>query len=310
MMFRFAIAFLVSWVAVGALPVQAASKYSDLGGRFSVTVPEGWRTVTPDLKSRIGLVMGKQSGNDFYICVVIVSDTPLTKSKSQADIDSDLAAEMTKEFWESIYKALGSTEVIIQEVGSRDQDGRKVLFVVAEFTPKGEDATTGRFKGREEVHALPGRMHDVGCTTKLNLYEDAKADFETIFNSYTPQSGLIAQAPAPQNSVATLFANTSFNGVARVVSSDTPNVASLGWTAQTGSLTISGYGEWQICEGPNYSGKCLLVVGARSAPPHSFMNVGSLRPHLSSSSRGAASVVATDTMLIVNEAVKQMSRRP
>ena len=311
-MFRLVIASVLSLVALTASAAQAGTSYTDPQGRFTVAVPEGWRAAKPDTDQRLGLVMIKTSTTGLFgICLFIISETPLTKSKTQAEVDDGVTAEMTKEFWEAGYKAQGGEDVVVEDIGNREKDGRKVQYVTIAFTTKGTTGTGTRFKIREEVHAIPGRLHDVGCMTEEPKFEEAKAEFETILNSYTPQSGLIVQAPVSEPAVATLFANANFAGVARVVSSAIPNVTALGWPAQAGSVTVSGFGEWQVCEGANYTGKCTVIVGARTAAPNTLMRVGSLRPYVSPpGTRGIASVIATDTMFLINEAVKQLSRRP
>lgn len=308
-MFRLALGYVCFLSLVVTCAAQAETTHTDLDGRFTVAVPEGWKAVRPDNAQQLALIMAKVSGSDVLgLCIIVVTETPLTKSSPQSEIDETLRVEMTKEFWEQIYKSQGAKDVVILSNGARDRNGRTIQYVEVEFTPAGAQGPVSRFKGREEVLPNPGRLHDVGCTIQTGKYEAVSADYEKIFNSFTPQSGIVAQAPAKPASVATLYANVNYDGVARVVSAATPDVAALGWSPRAGSATVSGYGEWQVCEGANYTGKCTLIVGARSAAPQSFMSVRSLRPYNSPPGlRGIASIIATDTILMLNETTKQLA---
>jgi hypothetical protein len=154
-------------------------------------------------------------------------------------------------------------------------------------------------------------MHDVGCLARTERYAAAKADFDAILNSYTPQSGLIAQAPSvpTPNSVLTLYARAGFEGAARVLKAETPNVTWVSWPTVTGSAMVSGFGEWEVCEGADFTGNCTILAGAQTAAENTLLRIGSVRPLSATSSlRGVASTVATDTALLLNEALKHFTK--
>lgn len=291
---------------------HAAGAYNDPQGRFRVSLPGDWEAVQPDNK-QIALVMGKKAGEEVLgLCLVVVTETPQTTGKQQAEVDDAMNGLLTKNFWQSSYKAQGGQDIVVSEIGTRDNAGRKVHYVFSEFTSKGEDGTALRMKAHEEVHALPGRMHDVGCLARTDRYDLAKADFEAVLKSYMPQAGLIAQAPvvtAPA-SVLTLYARPNFDGVARVVKGDVPNITYVSWPTQSGSATVSGFGEWQVCEGADFTGNCTVLTGAHSAAPDTVLRIGSARPIVSANPvQGAASAIATNALIMINEASRRLSSR-
>jgi hypothetical protein len=164
-------------------------------------------------------------------------------------------------------------------------------------------------QAQEEVHAVPGRTHDIGCIARKEKFSLAKADFDIIHRSYTPQSGLIARAPAPAQgqSMLTLFANAGFDGMARVVKGETPNITHVSWPAVSGSAVVHGYGEWQVCEGPNFTGVCMTLNGPVSAATSTALRIGSVRPVASADPlRGLGNAIATDSMAALSEALRRL----
>ncbi|MCE9524165.1 MAG: beta/gamma crystallin family protein [Alphaproteobacteria bacterium] len=313
-MYKHAIPSLLLLLTLTAPAALADNQYEDPAGRFSVSVPEGWLAGKPSDTKIAALLFKPITPEIPAVCAVVVTASPLSASVSQADLDAAVSKEMTKEFWEATFKALGGQDIVVGDVGSREQRGRNIQYAGVEFTTKAPDGKLIRLKLREEIHPIPGIVHEIACTTQADSYELASADFTTVFASYTPKSGLIAQAPsapAPRDaSVVTLYANAGFDGTARVVAGDTPNVTALGWSGQTGSLAVSGFGEWQVCEGVNYAGKCMAIVGAHAAPANGTLRIGSLRPLVSQSSvRGTASLVSTNAGRLVGEALKNFKNR-
>lgn len=294
-------------LAALASPAHAAKSYEDSAGRFSVNLPTDWEAVQPE-GNQVAVVMGKKQGNEVQgVCIVVITETPQTASKPQADVDVAMSGMLTKEFWQATYKAQGAQDIVISQIGTRDVPGRKVHFVTSEFTNKGQNGSALRMKAKEEVHALPGRMHDIGCLARSEKYASISADFESVFKSYTPLSGLVAQAPTPPvGSMLTLFAKADFDGAARVVKSETPNITYVSWPILTGSVMVSGFGEWQVCEGADFSGTCTVLSGAYSPTSAQLLRIGSVRPlgH-NSSLGGAASTVSTNSIRLLTEAMKQ-----
>lgn len=289
-------------------PAAARSVYTDQQGRFSVALPGEWQAAQPE-SPRIALVMGRKDGNSLLgVCIVIVTETPQTLTRAQGEITEAMNAMLTKEFWVATYKAQGAQDISVALVGTRDAEGRKVHFVQSEFTTRNEDGSTQRVKAQEEIHAVPGRTHDIGCMAKKEQFALAKADFDAIHRSYTPQSGLVASAPAaPGPAMLTLFANASFGGAARVVRAETPNIAYVSWPTSTGSAIVHGFGEWQVCEGANFTGVCMNLNGPVSAATNMALKIGSARPVMSGDPlRGLANSIASDSMLALAEALRRV----
>jgi hypothetical protein len=288
----------------------AGNQYADPAGRFTVALPAEWQAAKPE-GTQVAAVIGKLEGEQIVgLCLVVVTETPQTVGKSQDEIDQAMQTVLSKEFWQSTYKSQGGENVVISTVGARDAFGRKVNFVFSEFTSKGKDGKAQRMTAHEEVHALPGRMHDIGCLAKTERFAQASADFDAILKSYNPLSGLVAQAPSvpTPTSVLTLYAQAGFGGAARVLKGETPNVTWVSWPTVTGSAMVSGFGEWEICEGADFTGNCTILAGAHTPAENALLRIGSVRPLSASTSlRGAASTVATDTAVLLNEALRKFA---
>jgi hypothetical protein len=303
-------ALLATLASALALPAaQAGTRHTDPQGRFSVDVPAEWEAAQPE-SQKIALIMGRKAGNDLLgVCIVVVTETPQTNGREQTEISDAMTAMLTRDFWTATYKAQGAQDIAVGMIGTRDAAGRKVHYVHSEFTTKNQDGTTQRMKAQEEIHAVPGRTHDIGCITRKEKFELARADFDAIQKSYTPQSGLIAQAPATPSdrSMLTLFANAGFGGTARVVTGETPNITYVSWPQQSGSVIVHGFGEWQACEGPNFTGVCMTLSGPVSAATNEALRIGSVRPLASPDPlRGLSNAIATDSMAMLSEALKKL----
>lgn len=304
------IVFAASLAAIVVVPsAGAGTRYTDPQGRFSVDVPAEWEAGKPE-GQKVALVMGRQTGNELIgACIVVVTETPQTSGREQPEITEAMTAMLTREFWQATYKAQGAQDISVSQLGIRESAGRKVHFVHAEFTTRNQDGSLQRVRAQEEVHAVPGRTHDIGCIARKERFDLAKADFDAIQKSYMPQSGLIAMAPlpAPGQSMLTLFANAGFNGVARVVKAETPNITHVSWPTVTGSAVVHGYGEWQVCEGANFTGVCMNLNGPISAATNAALRIGSARPVASTDPlRGLSNAIATDSMAVVSEALKRI----
>jgi hypothetical protein len=161
-----------------------------------------------------------------------------------------------------------------------------------------------RFKSREELHAQPGRIHDIGCLSPTAKFDSVKDDIEAVLLSYDPQGGLTVQGPATEPSVVTLYARANFEGVARIVKNEVVNVAD-----RTGSIMVSGLGAWQVCEGASFTGPCTIVASAKSAAGHGVLKIGSLRPVGLSPAQSIESAAATNRTMLLNEALRQFGSK-
>jgi hypothetical protein len=295
------------FAAAVAAPLYAASAYVDPDGRFAVGVPDEWIAGKPtDAASKVAALLAKRTETEtFAVCVVAVTETPVTKSMTQAEINKESAVKLGDDFWLASYKAQGAQDVVISSSAVRDaHSGRKVQTVSAEFSIAQTAGGTMRFKSREELHMQPGRVHDVGCLSPVAKFDGVKNDIEAILLSYDPQGGLTVQGPAVEPSVVTLYARANFEGVARVVKHQVVNVG-----GRTGSITVSGAGAWQVCEGASFTGPCTIVASAKSASGHGVLNVGSLRPVAATPAQGVESAAATNRATLLNEALRQFGSK-
>ncbi len=288
-----------------ALPLYAASAYVDPEGRFAIGVPDEWIAGQPTDKKAAGLLAKKSETELFAVCVVSVTDTPETKAMTQEEINRESAAGLGNDFWQSSYKAQGAQEVVIAASSVREAiGGRKVQTVSAEFSMKQTTGGVLRFKAREELHILPGRIHDVGCMSPATKFDGVKADIDAILLSYDPHGGLTVQGPAVEPSVVTLFARANYEGVARVLKQQAATVAD-----RTGSIMVSGLGAWQVCEGANFTGACTTVASAKSAAANGFLTVGSIRPVAATPAQSIESAAATNRTTLLGEAIRQFGAK-
>jgi hypothetical protein len=270
--FAVAVAFLAF-----ALPAAHAKTYDDPQGRFSVNIPDGWTTGRPTHPEFV-LAIGKEEGEEKRgICLVSVKAVPEMASAKQSEIDEAFTQIATKEFWEAAFKSAGATDVTVESAGNRDQDGRKVFYVVVTLVREGI-----KVRGKQNLHAIPGSLQFINCAARDEIYAEFDKDFESIFESYKAKSGdYVAQAPKTPPSVLTLYTGAKFDGTARVLATDTPNVGLLGLASAPSSVAIAGLGQWEICDGVNYTGTCQVVAAGASSQGSSALRVGSVRRYIS-----------------------------
>ena len=294
-MLRFYQAVAFSVAVVVSVPMASAANYTDPSGRFVVAVPEGWAAAKPDDATTLAVVLGKSSSTVTPyngICLVLYIDLPATKSKTQAEINSIVDGQLTPEFWKSSLQSAGDKSFTVNSTGNREKDGRKINHAI--FTAEAEEnGKLSKAKGKMELHFIPGSFHSLLCMTELETYEAASADFEKILGSYEPRNGaLVARAPSVGPSVLTMFASTSYDGVARVLSLDTPDLSAAGWASNAGSLVVDGNQPWEVCEGINFSGNCRTITAAHSLAAGQNMTVGSVRRLSGDTSLAATSSTA------------------
>lgn len=268
---------LVGLLAMMSVAATAhAVDYDDPEGRFSVAVPNGWAAAKPDVPQIALVIMGMREGKMLGLCAVVVTPTPDTKGMSQAEIDDTLTKQLTEEEWRKSLKAAAGNDAKIEATGSRDSNGHKAHFAVATFSVKKADGTEAALKTKTELHAIPGTFHEVGCLAED--YEAASTDFETIFLSYVPKRELIARGPdraAP--ALLTFFEGADFSGAARVVGQDVADFAALGWGGAAGSVSVAGFGQWEVCEGANFAGTCRVLGTNETATIGQTLRIGSAR---------------------------------
>lgn len=293
-MFRFFPAIAVC-AAVAMTPFTAqASSYKDPAGRFTVTVPDGWDSAQPKDAATLSIVLIKKKTDAAPYagaCVGIYSELADTKSKTQAELNSVVEGTLTPAFWRDALKGAAGDDVKINSTSNREKDGRKINGVV--FTGSStQNGTSYLMTGKMELHFIPGSMHSLTCMTEAQYWELASAQFDDIFKSYEPMTpALIASISSRGGSVLTMFAGHRYDGVAHVLSQDTPNLPAAGWVSTAGSLLVDGGGVWQVCDGVNYAGTCRSVSVGQSADSGKLFSVNSARRL--SGPQAAASAAAT-----------------
>lgn len=272
---------LAASVAAVAIAIPAsASQYSDPSGRFEMTVPDGWQIERPASAEVLTFVMGKEKaadGSAGAVCVGIFMDIASTKSNSQAEINTAVEGQFTKEFWTNALKSTGDKSFAVNSTGNRDKSGRRIHHVV--FSAEGNEAGKSVMaKGKMEVQFVPGSMHSVMCMTEEVTYAAYTPNFDTVFNSYEPgKNAVVASINGRPSSMLTMFSGTEFEGTARVLAQDTPDLGAAGWVVSAGSLAVDGSGVWQVCDGVNYSGTCSTVSAVQSGQNGKTLTVNSAR---------------------------------
>jgi PsbP len=306
-MFRSILA-LTAFVVFGSLTAAAdGTQYRDTEGRFTLTVPTGWSAQRPKSEQIAVVLMSPiQEESKGGICLVMVRDIPQTRKMSQAELDEAFTPILTEEFWKKAFEAAGGSNVNVDEAGQKDQRGRKVYYVVATVGATDPEGKAVKATGKQMLHIVPGSMQFVNCTTVQDMYSAMSPQFEAIFASFEPKvNEYLVQAPeAATPSVLTLFEGPRFNGPARVVAQDTPNVPALAGIAA--SVAIAGFGRWEICDGVNYAGNCQVVTSAEGS---SAMRIGSVRRHAEPNDvLGAAGIISAVTGVEFRDAADRVVR--
>jgi hypothetical protein len=242
-----------------------AADFRDAKGRFSFTVPDGWESEAPSNSDTVTFIMatGKGAKDDGAACLGMYLDMPATRSASQAELNTAVEGQLTKEFWSSALESSGDQTFKVSSTGNRDKDGRRIHNVVFGGTST-ENGKTVDGTGKMEVHFIPGSMHSVMCVTDTAAYPTYSPAFEKIFASYEPSaSAVIASLTASPSSALTLFARASYQGQAQVLSADTPDLVAAGWVARAGSIAVDGADAWQVCDARGYAGNCQTITSAK-----------------------------------------------
>ena len=278
---------LASSVVGTLLAVTAASAaaapvtYRDPEARFVVNVPAGWSAAKPQAENVVLAIAQPSEAAKGGVCYVAVRDMPQTRDTPQAELDEAFAALITTDFWKELFAASGVTNVTIGATGERMQRKRKIFYVLATVLAD-ENGAAKEMTGRQEVHPVPGALHFVQCVAAKADYAGLEREFTTIFASYEPKvNQLIAEASPP--SLLTLSAGSH----ATVTAQNAADVTALNRNAVTTGVSIAGRGQWEICEGPNYTGHC-SIAAAGASEPGVPLRIGSVRRYFARDAIAAA----------------------
>ncbi len=276
------------------------SQFRDSEGRFTVNVPTGWQTATPEQKGSLAVLMASprdEANKDVGgVCMVMADPTPQTKDMAQADLDEAFAQILTGDFWKQSLAAGGLKDVIVQDSGQKVQRGRKVYYFVATATMKDAE---GVFEAtsKQVVHVVPGSLYFVQCSATKTAYPVMSPTFEKIFASFEPRvNELLVQGPRSSPSVLTLFSAPGFDGVAHAIAQNTANIPALTGKDVAAGISVVGYGAWEICENVNFTGACQVIAATEAAKPGQFMRIGSVRRHdTRNDPKAAAGIISAGT---------------
>jgi len=186
---------------------------------------------------------------------------------TQAEIDAKLSAAITDKFWEmAIMMSPGIENPKLRSSGTETKRGRQVYNAVMTFTVNvklpDQELIIVPSMGKQILIAIPGQFFIVGCTSKEESYATEESDFNAVLDSFEPLSdALTVSNETPGVPSLTLYSLARFGGVSHVVTRDTPDLAPSGWRGATASASTGGTAAWEICDRPNYAGKCRVVSG-------------------------------------------------
>jgi hypothetical protein len=258
------VAMLVAALGLATSPALSAD-YVDGPNGFRLTIPDGWRTIPVSQQIDL-LMMSPRYEVSAGACLVMSEEAADTRDESQEKINEALQSEITEAFWQAFATEAKMSEFELVESGSELKDGRRIFFAVGRFSAALQGvATKGQF--RVTLHAIPGQTGLNYCVTRLDQVALEEGDIRIIMDSFTPVRPYVIAAPPPRSSTATLvlYSGPRFDGPRRELTRDIPNMALVGWTGATASLSIRGYGLWEICDRIDYRGNCRVVAGAESA---------------------------------------------
>jgi hypothetical protein len=274
-----------------------------------MTVPDGWDSTKPNDVEGVTIVLAKKKTDAAPyegVCIGFYADLAESRSKTQAEINSIIDGNLTPEFWNQTLKGSGESDLKVTSTSNREKNGRTINSVVFTGTSD-KNGTSKSATGKMELHFIPGSMHSVMCITDTATWKLASTQLDTIFDSYDPKTAALIASLSPRGgSVLTMFAGHRFDGVARVLSQDTPNLPAAGWVSTAGSLMVDGGGVWQVCDGVNYSGTCRAVNLGQSTEGGSLFAVNSARRM--SGQQAAAGAAGTAVMRSLAEVAHRWSR--
>lgn len=262
-MFRTILASLAAFaLALGAVQTAAAETLSDTEHNFRVTVPSGWVSEQNPTEG-IRLIMGSAKREQTQgTCNVVTEAHAGSKALSPAQIEKELDGTLNDAAWLAVFKTVIFIDnVAIEKSGSERMNGRKAYFVVATFNSVMPGMPLRQVKVKQYLHAIPGELFFITCSASQDSYAQEEDDFKTVFAPFAPLNDTIATAEPGGVTSLTLYARANFGGVSRVVTRDTPDLATFGWHDAAASMSVAGPGLWQVCDGANYAGSCSVVAG-------------------------------------------------
>lgn len=293
MMIRSALAATALFVFAAAQPASAED-YFDRDNGFRVTIPEGWnKDVVPD-----GLDLGIKSPRfetTRGACAMVTEPFPATRGMTQDQINKELEGAINETFWRSGMSRVGAVEITLDESGSELRKGKRVFTASFRMSGKRADGTDANARMKATFQAAPDQIGFAVCVSELASETVEAADIATVLASFEGLGSQIVAAVRP--ATLNLYAGPNFNGDRREVTQDVPNLFQAGWSVTTGSLSLGGFGMWQVCDGMNFSGNCRTVSGAMSvAAGDRPLRIGSVRRFVAPNTSRNIVGLATDAL--------------
>lgn len=256
------LALTMGSVASAAEP--ATTSYTDAEANFQLTMPDGWKTQKGAGTVKL-MMMKAVDRQNLGICIVVTQMHAETKGTTQAQLDAQFAPLIDEKFWQFIITMSPGLEDAEVKTSRTDvRNGRNVYTAVMAIKLKGKtSAETIDATAKEIMLVIPGQFYFVTCVAPDTGYATMEPEFDVVLNSFGPVSDAkVAALETPGVSALTLYSGAQFGGVSRVVTQDTPDLTTFGWSKPAGSVSVSGTAPWEMCSGANYSGECRVVSGS------------------------------------------------
>jgi hypothetical protein len=244
--------------------VASAEDYEDQETKFRVTVPDGWEK-HPKLADKIALVLiSPRFKTSDGMCIMMGEAVSGTETSSQGDINERMSG-FDEAFWRSVAEDKNTKDIKV-EATTEMRNGRNAAVATIRYVST-LNGTESAMVERYVLYVVPGRILMGQCGSLAAAESVEEADMKIVLTSFEPTSaGLISKLTPRQNEARlTLHAGPTFDGATRALTGDTPDLARAGWNVAAGSFSVRGYGLWEVCDGVNYQGNCLVVAGASSA---------------------------------------------
>jgi hypothetical protein len=260
-------------IAAGVMALAAtaaAEPYTDAGNNFRVTIPDGWQN-DHDTDQLVKLsVISPRFQETRGLCGVLVTQTPQTRGKTQAELDADGDNAFDEDFWvKAISGVKEAQSAKLDGHGVRMVNGHKAYVAAATLSGASGDGSQLTAKTQQMLEMIPGQMFMILCAVRDSAFDQEEADISAFMNSFAPISDApVAMAPSPGVTSLTMYSQPRFGGVSRVITQDQPNLALLGWRGTTASMSMAGSGAWEVCDGANFAGRCVTVTATLPTGPN------------------------------------------
>lgn len=281
-------------------------EYIDQANGFRVTVPANWEAKATS-KDEIKLILvSKRFDTTEGLCAIATDTVEGSRSMSQQEINDKTASQFDEAFWRDVLTDEQTSSVVIEEVASELRNGRRVHRARARAIDK-TDGGEQPVQYRMGMHLIPGRIIMLQCSVKLEHVQAEDQALTIVANTLEPDtSGVVALSPMPRAAARlVVFSGPRFDGRRRDLTQASANLAQTGWTVPVASSSVRGFGLWQVCSGPNFSGVCTTLSGAASAAHGDQpLSILSARPV------SAPGDIRSSTGVVADLAVRLKQRRP